>query len=289
MERDAGEQAVLESGPLGEAATLAYTVFMRNPSNPLIVGNWKMHGLSRSLAEAQAVAAALEAEPTPARVVVCPPATLIERMSRTLAGSPVEVGAQDLHAEAAGAFTGDICAEMLADAGARCVIIGHSERRSAYRETDATVAAKAEAACRAGLFPVICVGESQEERRAGLAETAVVAQSSRSLPEVLVGRGFALAYEPVWAIGSGRTPTTAEIEEVHRAIRAALADRFGEAGARAPVLYGGSVTPENAGAILRADEVGGVLVGGASLKADSFLAIIRAAETGAAVQLRTAP
>jgi triosephosphate isomerase len=246
-----------------------------------------MNGLSRSLAEAEAVAAALEAEPTPVRVVICPPATLIERMSRALAGSPVEVGGQDLHAEAAGAYTGDICAGMLVDAGARSVIIGHSERRGAYGETDAVAAAKVEAACRAGLSPIVCVGESLEQRCAGLAETAVAAQSVQSLPDDLFGKSFAVAYEPVWAIGSGRTPTVPEIEEVHRAIRAALTGRFGETGALAPILYGGSVTPDNAGTILRAEEVGGVLVGGASLRAESFLAIIRAAVEAAELHLGT--
>jgi triosephosphate isomerase len=247
-----------------------------------------MNGLSRSLAEAEAVAAALEAEPTPVRVVFCPPATLIERMARALAGFSVEVGAQDLHAEAAGAYTGDVCADMLVDAGARWVILGHSERRNAYRETDAVVAAKVRAACQARLFPIVCVGESLEQRRAGLAETTVAAQSAQSLPEGFAGVTFAVAYEPVWAIGSGRTPTLSEIEEAHRAIRAALIRRLGEAGVSAPILYGGSVTPENAGSILCADEVGGVLVGGASLKAESFLAIIRAAGDAAERRPRTA-
>jgi triosephosphate isomerase len=271
------EQAVLERRPLGEASPLAYTRCMRVPPSPLVVGNWKMNGL----------AAALKAEPTPVRVLICPPATLIERMSRALAGSPVEVGAQDLHAEAAGAYTGDICAEMLVDAGARSVIIGHSERRSAYRETDAIVAAKVKAACHAGMSPIVCVGESLEQRSAGLAETTVAAQSVQSLPDDLAGQSFAVAYEPVWAVGTGRTPTVPEIEDVHRAIRTALTGRFGEAGGSAPILYGGSVTPDNAGTILRAEEVGGVLVGGASLRAESFFAIIRAAAEAAELRLGT--
>lgn len=279
---------MLEFRPLGEASPLAYTPGMKVPPSPLVVGNWKMHGLSRSLAEAEAVAAALQSEPTSARVVICPPTTLIERMARALAGSPVEVGAQDLHAEAGGAYTGDVCAEMLVDAGARRVIIGHSERRNAYRESDAIVAAKVTAALRAELSPIVCVGESLEQRLAGLAETTVAAQSSHSLPEALAGETFAVAYEPIWAIGSGRTPMLQEIEEVHRAIRAALIRRLGESGAAAPILYGGSVTPENAGEILRADEVGGVLVGGASLRAESFLSIIRAAGDAAERRLRTA-
>jgi triosephosphate isomerase len=283
------EQVVLEGRPLGEASTLAYTRPMRASRKPLVVGNWKMNGLSQSLAEAEALAAALEAESSPVRVVICPPATLIDRMRRALAGSPVEVGAQDLHAQSAGAYTGDICAEMLVDAGAQWVLVGHSERRSAYRETDAVVAAKADAASRAGLFPIVCVGESLEQRLAGLAETTVAAQSVQSLPQSLEAEHLAVAYEPVWAIGSGRTPTVPEVEETHRAIRAALVERFGEAGAAAPILYGGSVAPENAGTILCAEEVGGVLVGGASLKSASFLAIIRAAGEAAARCLRTAP
>lgn len=226
------------------------------------------------------MAEALAREPTAARVALCPPATLIERMSRALAGAPIEIGAQDIHAEARGAYTGDICGEMLVDAGAKLVLIGHSERRSGHCETDADVAAKVQAACGAGLFPIVCVGETLEQRRAGLAETAVTAQAVQSLPEVLRGCGFAVAYEPIWAIGSGATPTLAEIEEVHRAIRAALTDRLGEAGRTAPILYGGSVTPDNAAAILQTPEVGGALVGGASLKADSFLSIVRAAGGG---------
>lgn len=245
-----------------------------------MVGNWKMHGSSRSLAEAQAIADALSREPAAARVALCPPATLIERMSRALAGTPVAVGAQDIHAESQGPFTGDICGEMLVDAGATLVLIGHSERRSAHRETDADVAAKVQAACAAGLFPIVCVGETLEQRRAGLAETAVTAQAVESLPEVLLGCPFAVAYEPIWAIGSGATPSPVEIVEVHRAIRAALVERLGDAGRVAPILYGGSVTPGNAATILATPEVGGALVGGASLKAESFLPIVRAAGGG---------
>jgi triosephosphate isomerase (TIM) len=245
--------------------------------SPLVVGNWKMNGSSRSLAEAEAMAEALAREPAAARVALCPPATLIDRMSRLLAGTPIEVGAQDVHAQACGAYTGDICAEMLVDAGAKLVLIGHSERRSAYHETDADVAAKVRAACGAGLFPIVCVGETLEQRRAGLAETAVTAQAVQSLPDILRGCAFAVAYEPIWAIGSGMTPTCSEVEEVHRAIRAALSERLGEAGQSAPILYGGSVTADNAATLLHTPEVGGALVGGASLKADSFLKIVRAA------------
>jgi triosephosphate isomerase len=244
---------------------------------PLIAGNWKMHGLSASLDEARAVAAALDEHPAGARVAICPPATLIFRMAETLAGSGVAVGGQDCRPEREGAFTGCLAAEMLADAGATMVILGHSERRRLFSETSEEVAAKVEAALRAGLEPIVCVGESAAEREAGREREVVVGQIVRSLPDALGGRAFAVAYEPVWAIGSGRTPSIAEIEAVHAEIRAALAVRCGEAGAVAPILYGGSVNGGNAAAILAAKEVGGALVGGASLTATQFLPIIRAA------------
>jgi len=196
-------------------------------------------------------------------------------MSTALTGSAVLVGAQDCHWEASGAFTGDIAAEMLAEAGAALVILGHSERRAVYDETDELVARKAVAALRAGLEPIICVGETLEQRKAGDALDVVTAQVRGSLPRELERRPYSVAYEPVWAIGTGLTPTTAEIEEVHAAIRAVLVDRFGaDEGAATPILYGGSVKPSNAQEILHAAEVGGALVGGASLKAADFLGII---------------
>ncbi|MFN3522944.1 MAG: triose-phosphate isomerase [Phenylobacterium sp.] len=241
---------------------------------PLIAGNWKMNGLAAALSEAKVVAAG--AGESRARVALCPPATLIERMSAALAGSPVLVGGQDCHAEASGAFTGDISAEMLADAGARLVIVGHSERRAGHGEDDAAVAAKARAALRGGLEPIVCVGETLEERKAGKALTVVTGQVKGSLPPEMAGSAFAVAYEPVWAIGSGLTPSIAEIEEVHRAIRETLVAMFGDHGAAQPILYGGSVKPANAAEILAAAEVGGALVGGASLKAADFLGIVGA-------------
>jgi triosephosphate isomerase len=241
---------------------------------PLIAGNWKMNGLAAALDEARAVAAG--AAGARARVAICPPATLIHRMSEALAGTTVLVGGQDGHAEASGTFTGDVAAEQLADAGAKLVILGHSERRAGYRETDALVAAKVKAALRAGLEPIVCVGETIDERKAGKALAVVTGQVRGSLPSELAGTTFSVAYEPVWAIGTGLTPTTPEIEEVHRAIRATLVEMFGEAGKAVPILYGGSVKPANAAEILHADEVGGALVGGASLKAADFLGIIRA-------------
>lgn len=244
---------------------------------PLIAGNWKMNGTGPALDEALALAAALKDEPAAARVALCPPATLIERLARAVEGSAVEVGGQDCHAQASGAFTGDVSAAMLADAGARLVILGHSERRALHGETDADVAAKVEAALAAGLEPIICIGETLEQREAGEAVAVVQAQVAGSLPKSLNGKEFAVAYEPVWAIGTGLTPTLEQIEEVHRAVRAALADRLGEAARAAPILYGGSVKPSNATEILGTPEVGGALVGGASLKAGDFLGIIRAA------------
>jgi triosephosphate isomerase len=244
---------------------------------PLIAGNWKMNGLGADLDEALALAEALARDPVDARVVLCPPATLIERMAQALAGSPVAVGGQDCHPEDAGAFTGDVSAQMLADAGASLVIVGHSERRTAHGESDALVAAKAGAAVRAGLEPIICVGESLAQRRAGRALEIVSRQIETSVPRDLAGSAFAIAYEPIWAIGSGLTPQIAEIEEVHGAIREVLAYGFGQAAADIPILYGGSVKPGNAAEILAAENVGGALVGGASLKAGDFLGIIRAA------------
>ncbi len=243
----------------------------------LIAGNWKMNGLAGSLAEARDLAAALAATPVAARVALCPPATLIARLAQALRGSVIEIGGQDCRAEREGAFTGDVSPEMLADAGARLVILGHSERRAGHGETDAIVAAKVEGALRAGLEPIVCVGETVEQRRAGEEESVVTRQVAASLPASLAGHDFALAYEPVWAIGSGLTPTLVQIEAIHAAIRATLCQRFGDAGRRVPILYGGSVKPTNAADILRLPEVRGALVGGASLRAADFEPIIRAA------------
>lgn len=243
----------------------------------LVAGNWKMNGLGASLGEAEALAKALQEQAAACRVALCPPATLIERMGRVLTGTSVELGGQDCHAEASGAFTGSVSADMLVDAGAALVILGHSERRAGFGETDADVAAKVEAALTAGLDPIICIGETLAEREAGLAVEVVSRQVAGSLPVSLSGKAFAVAYEPVWAIGTGLTPTLEQIEEVHAAVRAAMVARLGEGGRVAPILYGGSVKPSNAAEILGVAEVGGALVGGASLKAGDFLGIIRAA------------
>ncbi|MBK5956408.1 triose-phosphate isomerase [Rhodospirillum rubrum] len=243
----------------------------------LVVGNWKMHGLSGALDQASSLSRALLADACAVRVGLCPPATLIDRMRGVLAEGQVELGAQDCHAQPQGAFTGSVSAEMVADAGARLVILGHSERRTAFGETDRDVADKVEAAVAAGLEPIVCVGESLAEREEGDALAVVTAQVAASLPDSLKERPFAVAYEPIWAIGTGLTPTLDQIAEMHGAIRSAIVERLGQGAARAPILYGGSVKPDNAGAILSTPEVGGALVGGASLKAEDFLAIIRAA------------
>jgi triosephosphate isomerase len=244
---------------------------------PLIAGNWKMFGLEASLDEARAVAAAIEAKPPAARVAICPPATLLHRLAQVLAGESVLVGGQDCHPAPSGAHTGDLSAAMLADAGARLVILGHSERRAAYGESDALVAAKVEAALAAGLEPIVCFGETADQRDAGQAEAVVTGMARGSLPDSLAGQAFAVAYEPVWAIGTGRTPTLGDIAHIHAALRGVLVERFGEHGKTVPILYGGSVKPDNAREILATPDVGGALVGGASLKATDFLAIIGAA------------
>ena len=241
----------------------------------LIAGNWKMNGLTTSLGEAEALSKALIDEPANCRVALCPPATLIQRMAARLEGGPLEIGGQDCHADACGAFTGDISAEMLRDAGARMVILGHSERRTLHHETDADVAAKVEAAIRGGLEPIVCVGETLAQREAGDAVKVVLGQIKHSLPAPLHGHSFSLAYEPIWAIGSGQTPSLKDIEEIHDAIKGALEAAFPGSGAL--ILYGGSVKGANAAEILKAEAVGGALVGGASLKAADFLPIVRAA------------
>jgi triosephosphate isomerase len=246
------------------------------PIRPLIAGNWKMHGLAPALDEARVLAAAVEARSPSARVAIFPPATLLSRLAHALAGLPIEIGGQDCRPEPCGAFTGDVSPEMLIDAGASLVILGHSERRAYHHESDALIAAKVEGALRAGLEPVVCVGESLDERRAGLAVATVERQIKACLAQVPSGRSLVMAYEPVWAIGSGLTPGVSEIEAVHGAIRGALQTALGPAGGTVPILYGGSVKGANAAEILSAENVDGALVGGASLKASDFIAIVQA-------------
>lgn len=237
---------------------------------PLVAGNWKMNGLAASIGQLKAVIAGAKDLPK-VDLMVCPPATLIASFAATARGSSVLIGGQDCHALVSGAYTGDISAEMLKDAGASAVIVGHSERRRYHHETDAEVRAKAEAARRAGLMPIVCVGETRPQREAGHALGVVGTQLQGSLPDGAAD--FIVAYEPVWAIGTGLTPTSADVGEMHRSIREHLVERFGTGGQGARILYGGSVNPKNAAELLAVENVDGALVGGASLKADDFLAI----------------
>ncbi len=241
------------------------------PPRPLVAGNWKMNGLKSSVGELQMIIAGAKALSN-VELMVCPPATLIAQFATVAAGSGVAIGGQDCHAQKSGAFTGDISAEMLKDAGATAVIVGHSERRQHHGETDAAVRAKAEAAQRAGLLPIICVGETRNQRDAGETLDTIGAQLDGSLPDVA---DFTIAYEPIWAIGSGRTPQPKDVAEVHSFIRDRLQSRHGVKADVVRILYGGSVTPANAGELLAVANVNGALVGGASLKADDFLAIAR--------------
>ncbi len=239
----------------------------------LAAGNWKMNGKGDSLAEIRALA---EAHPAPAcDVLICPPATLLSRLSDA-AGSAIATGGQDCHANASGAHTGDISAEMIADAGGTYVIVGHSERRTDHGESDAIVRAKAEAAWRAGLIAIVCVGETLQEREAGKTLGIVGTQVIGSVPEGATAANTVVAYEPVWAIGTGKVPTLEEIAEVHDDIRARLKDRFGDEADGMRLLYGGSVKPSNADEIFGVSNVDGALVGGASLKAEDFGGIIAA-------------
>ena len=237
---------------------------------PLVAANWKMNGLKASIAELEKIIAGARALAA-VDLVVCPPATLIASFAAKAQGTRVAIGGQDCHAEAAGAYTGDISAEMLRDAGATAVIVGHSERRRYHGETDAAVHAKAIAARRAGLLAIICVGETRAERDAGRTRDVLRAQLDGSLPDN--DESIAIAYEPVWAIGSGLTPTRDDIGETHAFIRERLSLRSVETGGNTRLLYGGSVKPGNARDLLSVEDVDGALVGGASLNADEFLAI----------------
>jgi triosephosphate isomerase len=249
---------------------------MTGSVRPLVAGNWKMNGLRASAAELEKMIAGAAGVATRTDLMICPPATLVAAFAQTAAGTPVAIGGQDCHGEASGAFTGDISAEMLKDAGAVAVIVGHSERRTLHKETDAAVNAKARAAWRAGLTAIVCVGETRDEREAGRALAVVGGQLQGSLPDGCTAANLVVAYEPVWAIGTGLTPTAADVAEMHRAIRQALTARFAGAGAGVRILYGGSVKPANARELLSVADVNGALVGGASLKADDFLGITAA-------------
>jgi len=240
---------------------------------PLVAGNWKMNGLTASRGEFVKMIAGAGAYAGKIELMVCPPATLIANFSDAARGSVIAIGAQDCHPAASGAHTGDISAEMLADAGARAVIVGHSERRSDHHETDAQVRAKAQAVWRAGLTAIVCVGEQRAEREAGKTLDVVSRQLDGSLPDGKTTAKLVIAYEPVWAIGTGLTPTPADIAEVHAFIRKRLNTRFGGDGGTVRILYGGSVKPDNARELLTVAGVNGALVGGASLRADDFLGI----------------
>jgi triosephosphate isomerase len=241
---------------------------------PLVAGNWKMNGLKAGLTELEAIcagySAALKAK---ADFLICPPATLISAAAAKAGSSGVVIGGQDCHAKASGAHTGDLSAEMLRDAGASYVIVGHSERRADHAETDEVVRAKAEGAWRAGLTAIVCVGERKEQREAGNAVAVVREQLAGSVPDGATASKLVVAYEPVWAIGTGLTPTQADVADMHKAIRETLAGRFGAEGQSTRILYGGSVKPENANELIIQADVDGALIGGASLKAKDFLGI----------------
>ncbi len=248
-------------------------------TKPLIVGNWKMNGQRSSTAELNRLIEALgDGAGAHADLVVCPPATLVMAFAHIAGGSQLEIGAQDCHAQTSGAYTGEISAEMLADAGARAVIVGHSERRMQHGERDADVREKIRAVHRAGLAAIVCIGETLGERRMGLTFQVLARQLRGSVPASASRRNTIIAYEPVWAIGTGLTPTREQIGETHGFIARQLGEIVGaEAAPGFKLLYGGSVTPENARAVLGVPDVYGALVGGASLKADSLLAIVAAA------------
>jgi triosephosphate isomerase (TIM) len=238
-------------------------------ARPLVAGNWKMNGTTAALKEARLLAGMLKDVRLKCEILICPPATLIGRIREVLKGSRIRVGGQDCHWDASGAHTGDISAEMLKDAGCSAVIVGHSERRTNHGETDDIVRAKAEAALRAGLIAIICLGETLDQRKSGETLAVIERQLKGSLPAGVSTENAVIAYEPVWAIGTGLTPTSAEIAEVHAFIRK-------QAPAAMRILYGGSVKPANAAEILAIANVNGALVGGASLKAADFIGIIKA-------------
>lgn len=249
---------------------------MTDKRRPLIAGNWKMNGLKASMNELASIWQGVGDLKGKADLLICPPATLLFTATAVVSGSKVAIGAQDCHPGASGAHTGDISAEMLADAGASAIIVGHSERRADHGESDALVRSKAEAAWRAKLIAIVCVGETQAERDAGQALDVVGRQLAESVPGGATAANLVVAYEPVWAIGTGRTPTTKDVEEVHGFIRSKLNERFSQEGSGVRILYGGSVKPSNAAELMAVANVDGALVGGASLKAVDFLAIAAA-------------
>ena len=243
---------------------------------PLVAGNWKMNGTTASLREPRLLAGMLRDVKLKADIMICPPATLIRRARSVMKGSKVKLGGQDCHAAVSGAHTGDISADMLKDAGCTAVIVGHSERRTNHKETDAMVQAKAQAAHKAGLIAIICIGETLDERKGGKTLGVLTEQLKGSVPSGATAANSVIAYEPVWAIGTGLTATAKEIEEAHAHIRAELAKVMDGEGASTRILYGGSVKPSNAAELMSVPNVNGALVGGASLKAVDFIGIIKA-------------
>ena len=247
---------------------------MTDAIRPLIAGNWKMNGLKASSAEFEAMLAGAPGVAAKADLLVCPPATLIAAFAEKARGSKTfAIGAQDCHPKASGAHTGDLSAEMLADAGASAIIIGHSERRADHGESDALVRQKTEAVWRAGLIAIVCIGETRQQRDAGQALDICRGQLDLSLPDQARADNLVVAYEPVWAIGTGLTPTVGDVQQIHKFIRDLLIARFNGEGARIRILYGGSVKPSNAAELMAVANVNGALVGGASLKAADFLTI----------------
>jgi triosephosphate isomerase (TIM) len=247
---------------------------MTTAIRPLIAGNWKMNGLKASIPEFEAMLAGAAGVAAKCDLLVCPPATLVAAFAeKTRGANTLAIGAQDCHPKASGAHTGDVSAEMLADAGAKAIIVGHSERRADHGESDAVVRQKAEAVWRAGLTAIVCIGETREQRDAGKTLDLCGSQLKGSLPEGSTAVNLVVAYEPVWAIGTGLTPTVGDVEQVHRFVRETLTSRFKGEGASVRILYGGSVKPSNAVELMGVANVNGALVGGASLKAADFLAI----------------
>jgi len=243
----------------------------------LIAGNWKMNGLLAARAEVTALKTGLKSLANLPEIVICPPATLLRSLLAETEGSPLKLGGQSCHPMASGAHTGDLSAEMLKDAGASYVIVGHSERRTNHGETNEQIAAQARAAWRAGLSAIVCIGESDAERAQGRMEDVLARQIEASVPKEATAQNAALAYEPIWAIGTGKTASRADIEAAHGFIRTRMEARLGAAGRAVRLLYGGSVKPSNSREILSTNGVDGVLVGGASLKAADFLPIIAGA------------
>ena len=243
---------------------------------PMVAGNWKMNGTTANLKEPRLLAGMMRGVKLKCDVMVCPPATLIRRVKAVMKGSQVKTGGQDCHAAVSGAHTGDISADMLKDAGATAVIVGHSERRTNHKETDSIVAAKAQAAHKSGITAIICIGETLEERKGGKTLEVLTTQIKASVPTGCTAANTVVAYEPVWAIGTGLTPTVAEIAEAHAHIRKELSGVLAEEGAKTRILYGGSVKPTNAVELMSIANVNGALVGGASLKAVDFIGIIKA-------------